>query len=413
MDNVGNDNIDADNDSEHIDENNTIIEELSVEDIVKEPLINIPNGYCKDEQISLQMMIGKMVSILFNHGKFIFFYFLSSIGLTLFIKYNVSVTRMGYPLLLLSLQHAFNFALCSVFLAMFRTNAQNACNIHVPQSLSWSLFKQIIPFGVLTGLEYSLSNSSFFFISITLYTMVKCSSPIFVMLTSFVAGIEKVRKLLMLAIILISLGVGMAAAGSVDFKWSGFLLVLIASVISGFRLVYVQILLQKEKYNGEESLNSFEIYLYYAPVLSICILPFALILEGPRFASDYPSLAINGSLLYAKFLFLLEFLIILIIGALLGLCLNISEFLLIQRTSSLTYTVIGTIKELLVIGFSVKIFGDKLTIVNLFGFCVSIIGVIIFKLHKFSIFVENISTDQSSGHVEQDEFTKEILELRT
>jgi len=204
-------------------------------------------------------------------GRYILLYFFSSISMTLFVKYTVSYSKISFPLTLLGTQHAVNTVFCymlvwymenrrymkqvqlSKSVSSSGSSSSEESNNHqsmvVPQRrriLKWETLKQMVPFGVMSAVDYGLSNLSFLFITVTLYTMVKCSSPVFVLLTSFFAKIESPKKFLILSIVIMSLGVGLATGSSVDFHWIGFLFVLCASVVSGLRLVYVQTVLQSD-----------------------------------------------------------------------------------------------------------------------------------------------------------------------
>jgi drug/metabolite transporter (DMT)-like permease len=69
-----------------------------------------------------------------------------------------------------------------------------------------------------------------------------------VLLVSYLAKMERMTPSLIISVSLISIGIIVAAATSTDFNTVGMLLVLIAAMLGGVRLVYVQYILQPKKH---------------------------------------------------------------------------------------------------------------------------------------------------------------------
>ena len=63
------------------------------------------------------------------------------------------------------------------------------------------------------------------------------------------------------------------------------------------------------------------------------------------------------------------------VGGLLAFTMTVSEYFLIKSTSVMTLSVIGITKEVAVIGASMIVFGDELTLMNVFGVIVTFLGV--------------------------------------
>jgi len=60
------------------------------------------------------------------------------------------------------------------------------------KSMSWKTFLGVsIPCGFITALDVGLSNLSLVRITITFFTMIKSSSPIWVLISAFLFGLEK------------------------------------------------------------------------------------------------------------------------------------------------------------------------------------------------------------------------------
>eukprot|EP00970_Alexandrium_tamarense_P005604 scaffold913_cov186-Alexandrium_tamarense.AAC.8 len=101
-----------------------------------------------------------------------------------------------------------------------------------------------IPCGFVTAADVGLSNLSLVRISITFFTMIKSSSPIWVLLSAFIFGIEKVSCNLITVGMMIMAGELLTAFGEVDFDTVGFMLCAGAAVCSGIRWTLVQLKVQ-------------------------------------------------------------------------------------------------------------------------------------------------------------------------
>ena len=98
-----------------------------------------------------------------------------------------------------------------------------------------------IPCGFITALDVGLSNLSLVRISITFFTMIKSSSPIWVLLSAFLFGLEKITCILVTVGSLIVAGELLTAFGEVEFDTIGFFLCLTAAVCSGIRWTLIQL----------------------------------------------------------------------------------------------------------------------------------------------------------------------------
>ncbi|KAH9794205.1 putative sugar phosphate/phosphate translocator [Citrus sinensis] len=108
----------------------------------------------------------------------------------------------------------------------------------------WTLPFTVVPTGLATALDVNLSNESLVFISVTFATMCKSASPIFLLVFAFAFRLESPSIKLLGIIIIISIGVLFSVAKETEFEFWGFLFVMLAAVMSGFRWCMTQILLQ-------------------------------------------------------------------------------------------------------------------------------------------------------------------------
>nr|CAG8487353.1 11609_t:CDS:2 [Entrophospora candida] len=234
-----------------------------------------------------------------------------------------------------------------------------------------SYVTRVIPCAVAAALEICMANASLVYITLSFYTMVKSSTPVWVLLFAFLFHLEQPRILLVLIITVISVGVILTVAGETKFNLMGFLLVLGAAIISGLRWTLTQILLQKE-----EGMNDPISTLYYiSPVMFIMMLILSLMFENPLFI-------FSTSIHFRSFKTSLQTFGLMLTGGLLAFCMTVAEFALIKNTSTVTLSVAGISKEVLVIALSVIIYNDAITSVNLLGLIISISGITVYNYYK-------------------------------
>lgn len=108
--------------------------------------------------------------------------------------------------------------------------------------------------------------------------MVKSSTPIWVLLFSFVFGFEKPRLLLVAIIVVMVAGVILTVEGETKYDHLGFILVLVASIVSGLRWSMTQLLLQHENLGIS---NPIATLYYLSPVMFITMLTLSIMFEHP------------------------------------------------------------------------------------------------------------------------------------
>lgn len=220
-----------------------------------------------------------------------------------------------------------------------------------------------VPCGLAGGTEISTCNAALMFISLSFYTVVKSTVPIWVLIFSFGFGLEKVQLRLILIILLICIGVTLASISDTKFQVVGFILVLVGSITSGLKWCLTQILLQKDELGLDHPILTLHVV---APIMAsfmfVCSLVFEDVWTAFKFLFGLSTTAANLS---ANPTFPSYSLVIM--GAFAAFFMTLSEFMLIQLTSTLTLSVAGISKEVLMIAISVLLFKDKFSPINYLG----------------------------------------------
>ncbi|KAF9350567.1 Triose-phosphate Transporter [Mortierella sp. AD094] len=235
-----------------------------------------------------------------------------------------------------------------------------------------SYVTQVIPCATAAALEICMANASLMYITLSFYTMIKSSTPIWVLIFAFFFRLEKPRWSLILIIGVIVIGVVLTVAGEAQFDMTGFVLVLLAAVMSGLRWSLTQMLLQKDQLGMD---NPVATLYYISPIMFVIMSVLSLVIEDPfvQFASSEFFQDFNTGLLTMMMAGG---------GGFLAFAMTVAEFKLIKNTGTVTLSVAGISKEIVVISLSMVIFGDRLTFVNLLGLLVSIGGIMAYNYDK-------------------------------
>ncbi|KAF9560062.1 Triose-phosphate Transporter [Mortierella alpina] len=242
-----------------------------------------------------------------------------------------------------------------------------------------SYVTQVVPCAVAAALEICMANASLMYITLSFYTMIKSSTPIWVLVFAFFFGLEKPRMSLILIIAVIVIGVVLTVAGETQFDMTGFILVLFAAVMSGLRWSLTQMLLQKDQLGMD---NPIATLYYISPIMFVIMSILSLVIEDPF-------VAFSSSAFFDDFQTGSLTLMMAAGGGFLAFAMTVAEFKLIKNTGTVTLSVAGISKEIVVISLSMLIFGDRLTFVNLLGLLVSIGGIMAYNYDKIRKMQQN------------------------
>lgn len=113
------------------------------------------------------------------------------------------------------------------------------------------------------------------------------------------------------------------------------------------------------------------------------LLPFAIIFESGKLLSHFPQFL---ELEYYEILILW---IKISIGAFLAFFMEISEFLVLSQTSSLTLSVSGIFKEICQLVLAVELSGEVLSLYNLIGLILCLGGITAHVIYKYWMLTDN------------------------
>uniref|UniRef100_A0AC34RN80 Triose phosphate transporter n=2 Tax=Panagrolaimus sp. JU765 TaxID=591449 RepID=A0AC34RN80_9BILA len=287
-------------------------------------------------------------------------YYPLSIGLTFYQKWFIRNYR--YPLFIVAGHYITKFFLATGtrILVEFYTGTRR---VRVPfrEQLHW-----LMPIGICASLDIGLSNWALEYVTVSLYTMAKSSSILFIVAFSLFMGLERWRTSLGFSASLIAMGLFLFTWRSTQLDLLGLLLVELAALCTGVRWTVSQFIMQRED-SPTPLRHPLDMVAHVQPWMLLAILPMVYLFEGHElnptsitiFAGESEPFFIFAAILFGGFLaFLME----------------MSEYLLLVYTSGITLNIFGIIKEVMTLCLAHYLHGDRFTRVNLIGLCLCLLG---------------------------------------
>ncbi len=166
---------------------------------------------------------------------------------------------------------------------------------------------------------------------------------------------------------MISGGLFLFVFRSTQFSLVGFGMALTASFLSGARWTLAQVIMQRGRLGLE---NPVDFIYHLQPLMVLTVLPFAAAFEGLSFASSEQAFRFSdyGLLLHTAGMILF--------GGCLAFVMEVFEFFIITRASSLTLSIVGITKEIVTVFIDVLWNGTDLSPVNVAGAAVCLTGIV-------------------------------------
>uniref|UniRef100_A0A336KUE2 CSON015379 protein n=1 Tax=Culicoides sonorensis TaxID=179676 RepID=A0A336KUE2_CULSO len=315
-------------------------------------------------------------------------YFVLSITLTFYNQWIFKSFK--YPLLVTSYHLVIKLILSAIVRILYRLKTGKSRVL-----LDWrTSVMKIAPTGLCAGIDIGFSSWGLELVTVSLYTMTKSTTIIFILIFAIMLGLEKKSWILLLIVAMISGGLSMFTYKSTQFNTIGFCLILFAAFMSGFRWSLAQLIMQKSKLGLH---NPVDMVYHMQPWMIMSILPVTLIFEGRKILdnSDVFNSVENE--------IIIEWLMKLSIGAFVAFIMELSEFLTLSYTSSLTLSVVGIFKEICQLVLAVEFNHDQLTLINVFGLTLCLGGICCHVLNKYWNYVK---IEDESGTVCYETYTR-------
>ncbi|XP_034214537.1 triose phosphate/phosphate translocator, chloroplastic-like isoform X3 [Prunus dulcis] len=233
-----------------------------------------------------------------------------------------------------------------------------------------NLLKLLIPVAVCHALGHVTSNVSFAAVAVSFTHTIKALEPFFnASASQFILG-QSIPLSLWLSLAPVVLGVSMASLTELSFNWTGFISAMISNISFTYRSIY-----SKKAMTDMDSTN---LYAYISIIALLVCIPPALIVEGPQLIK-YGFNDVIAKVGLVKFVSDLFW-----VGLFYHLYNQLATNTL-ERVAPLTHAVGNVLKRVFVIGFSILVFGNKISTQTGIGTAIAIAGVAIYSYIKAKI----------------------------
>lgn len=227
--------------------------------------------------------------------------------------------------------------------------------------------KLLIPVAACHALGHVTSNVSFAAVAVSFTHTIKALEPFFNAAASqFILG-QSIPLSLWLSLAPVVIGVSMASLTELSFNWLGFISAMISNISFTYRSIY-----SKKAMTDMDSTN---VYAYISIIALIFCLPPAIFVEGPQLLKYgfNDAIAKVGMTKFITDLFW--------VGMFYHLYNQLATNTL-ERVAPLTHAVGNVLKRVFVIGFSILVFGNKISTQTGIGTTIAIAGVALYSLIK-------------------------------
>lgn len=203
-----------------------------------------------------------------------------------------------------------------------------------------------------------LGNLSLRFVPVSFMQTIKSLTPVCTAFLQYAVFRSRLTPQALFALVPVTAGVALASLTELQFHFGGFIAALVACFLTGLKFV-----LSSQMLAGRYKLDSINLLYYMAPPSVAILLPLSYLIERDG-VYDW---VFNGNATTRDF-------IILLFSGIISYILNVTLFIVLKATSSVTVTVAGNVKTVLVIGISILMFKNPVTPLNILGCLVAISG---------------------------------------
>ena len=164
-------------------------------------------------------------------------WYTSSITIVFANKHLLSTGSFKYPFFMTAVNNGVVFAIAWLVTRLPW--------LHQPPLSTRVVLQVVLPIGLCTALDIGLFNWSLSLMSVSFHTILKGTIPAFVLIAGWLLKLERASPSTACSVLLIVVGIGLAAAGEVHFSTAGLVLGLGSAWMGGTRWALTQLLMNK------------------------------------------------------------------------------------------------------------------------------------------------------------------------
>ncbi|KAL3652293.1 UDP-xylose transporter 2 [Castilleja foliolosa] len=243
------------------------------------------------------------------------------------------------------------------------------CSLHVALSMKFFEhkpieFQTVIGFGILNGISIGLLNLSLGFNSVGFYQMTKLAIiPCTVFLETIFLG-KAFSRSIKFSLAILLLGVGIATVTDLQLNMLGSIISFLAVITTCVAQIMTNTIQKKYKITSTQLL--YQSCLYQA---------MTLLITGPFLDKLLTNLNVFS------FEYTPRVVVFIVLSCMISISVNFSTFLVIGKTSPVTYQVLGHLKTCLVLAFGYSLLHDPFSWRNICGIMVAMVGMILYSYY--------------------------------
>ncbi|XP_038707516.1 UDP-xylose transporter 1-like [Tripterygium wilfordii] len=271
------------------------------------------------------------------------------------------------------------------------------CTLHAAQR--FSLFesksidmKTVMLFGILNGVSIGLLNLSLGFNSVGFYQMTKLAIIPFTVLVETLFLKKQFSEKIKFSLLILLIGVGIASITDLQLNFVGTVVSILAIITTCVGQILTNTIQKRLNVSSTQ-------LLYQSAPFQAAI----LFVSGPivdKFLTKQNVFAYKYSTIVLAFI---------ILSCIISVFVNFSTFMVIGKTSPVTYQVLGHLKTCLVLGFGYTLLHDPFTVRNIIGILVAMGGMVLYSYFCTQDNKKKQSLDLSLGPQVKDKDTSPLL----
>lgn len=278
-------------------------------------------------------------------------------GVIIFNKYLLDTMNFRFPIVLTTWHMVF-----ATFMTQVLSRTTTLIDGRKTVKMTGKVYlRAILPIGFFFSLSLICGNKAYLYLSVSFIQMLKATMPVVTLITSWILAVAPVNFKQLGNVSFIVIGVVIASIGEIKFDMTGFMWQAGGISFEATRLVMVQRLLSSAEFKMDPLTSLY----YFAPVCAIMNGVVSLFTEIPTMSMQ--NIYDIG-------------MPILIANAMVAFLLNVSVVFLIGKTSSLVLTLCGVLKDILLVGLSMLIWGAPVSGTQFFGYGIALAGMMYYKL---------------------------------
>ncbi|KAG0734725.1 hypothetical protein G6F57_010928 [Rhizopus arrhizus] len=231
-------------------------------------------------------------------------------------------------------------------------------NLFKPSKLGERENMVMLMFSVLYTINIAISNVSLNLVTVPFHQVVRAMTPVFTVMLNVLCLKKTYSNMTYVSLIPVIAGVAFATFGDYNYTAMGFFLTVLGTVLAALKTVVtnrVQV--------GRLKLHPLDLLLRMSPLAFVQTMLYSYLTGEMELVQEYYRTNMNFSVFCA-----------LLLNGVIAFFLNVVSFTANKKTSALTMTVAGNVKQVLSIVLAVVIFDLSITAMNGLGILLTLAG---------------------------------------